>query len=497
MDSGNKSLLIRADASTAIGTGHVMRMIALAQAWRDRGGTVTIASCECPEILKGRLVDEGIEFSQISAASPGGKDDCVQTARMAQELSCKWVVLDGYEFHSDFHLYLRQASLKVLAVDDYCQNETWAVDAILNQNISATDFEYRSSVDGCRFLLGTKYALLRKEFVCPTRSTAKNVTHIQKLLLTLGGGDPDNASGKVLNLLNQITESNLEIRLLVGATNPNLSALTQIAREESPHRIEILRDVRDMPSMYRWADGVISAAGSTCWEWLNFQLPAAVVVIAENQVGVANTLARRGLALHLGRTEELVNRGRGNVLSKWVSEPKTPSPECVDGYGASRVAAALADGLWIRSASSRDIELYFDWANDPRVRQNALNSAAIDWDAHTEWFGLRLTSEYSHLFVAEDILGPVGQVRFDQQDNGCWLVDFSVAAEQRGKGIGTRMLAEAIRRMNAKGFTTLIATVKQDNPRSMAVFNRLGFTECGEPEDGLVRYRMDGTCVIL
>ena len=73
-----KVLLIRADASVAMGTGHVMRMIALAQAWQQSGGNSSFVCAEITPTLEERIRDEDFGVENITTA-PGSREDLAAT----------------------------------------------------------------------------------------------------------------------------------------------------------------------------------------------------------------------------------------------------------------------------------------------------------------------------------------------------------------------------------------------------------------------------------
>ncbi len=128
MDS--RKLLIRVDANVKIGTGHVMRCLALAQAWQDRGGDVVFAMAESSAGIDERLRLEQAQISRLDAM-PGSADDAAQTASLARELQADWAVVDGYHFDSAYQRFLKDTGLQLLIIDDYdhaghyfCQRES-------------------------------------------------------------------------------------------------------------------------------------------------------------------------------------------------------------------------------------------------------------------------------------------------------------------------------------------------------------------------------------
>jgi UDP-2,4-diacetamido-2,4,6-trideoxy-beta-L-altropyranose hydrolase len=337
-------LLIRADASVAIGTGHVMRCLALAQAWQDAGGSVTFAMAESTTAIEERLRSEGVGLVRMDAV-PASDCDGEQLIALSRTHRPAWVVVDGYEFGPGYQRTLRKEGLKVLAIDDNACSGTYAADVVLNQNIHARESLYQNRETYTRLLLGTKYALLRREFVCQ-REPQEILSIGRKLLVSMGGSDPDNVTSRVMEAMEHVAVADLQVVIVAGGSNPHLASLAgSIA--SSRHRCRLLNNVANMQEPIAWADLAISAAGTACWEYCALGLPAVLVAVAENQIPNAEALHAAGAArlmaggsgFAIGEMAQLIAQ-LANSASARQALSRT-ARTLVDGGGAGRVLAAL------------------------------------------------------------------------------------------------------------------------------------------------------------
>jgi len=341
----NPPLLFRADASATLGTGHVMRCLALAQAWRQAGGRAVFLQAATTPALTRRLHEEG-GASEPLAAAPGGADDAAATIRQAHACGAAWVVGDGYQFDAAWQQQVRAAGLRLLLLDDYGHAEHYHADLVLNQNLSADAALYARRDPATRLLLGPRYALLRREFTAAARPARDCSAPARKVLVTLGGSDPDNVTAKVLAAVARLP--GIEVCVVIGGSNPHRATLLAAAAAHPAVRCAV--DAPDLPGLMAWADVAVTAGGATLWEAAFLGLPSVVVVLAANQAPAVDRLHAEGTIVALGQADARAVPDIGRAVAALFAAPaqrlqmSARARALVDGHGAERVLAEMEVG---------------------------------------------------------------------------------------------------------------------------------------------------------
>jgi UDP-2,4-diacetamido-2,4,6-trideoxy-beta-L-altropyranose hydrolase len=343
MSSGN--LLIRCDASVSIGTGHAMRCLALGQAWQDAGGHVVFVMAESTPAVERRIVAEKMGAVRVAQA-PGSLNDAESTLAIARQHAAKWIVVDGYVFGAEYQARVHEAGLKLLIVDDDGRAAPYIAEIALNSNPLATEALYRQRGPSTKLLLGPRYVLLRREFAAWRLWKRKVHAPAGKLLVTMGGSDPENITLRVVEAL--IGVRSFDMQIVVGGSNPHLGQLRGTL-DGYGSSFRLVHDASEMAELMAWADVAISAAGTAAWEMAFMGLPPLLIVLADNQEPIAQALSDAGAALNLGpaqalRVEDIRDR-LCNVTAarKILQEMSTRGRALIDGCGADRVVAAMQD----------------------------------------------------------------------------------------------------------------------------------------------------------
>ncbi len=480
-----KSLVIRVDANAQVGTGHFMRCLALAQAWKIQGGQVIfISACES-DGLRRRLSDEAFQIITLERLHPD-PSDWETTSQVLASYPEGWVVLDGYHFNSLYQRRVKEAGHRLLVIDDMAHLEHYYGDVVLNQNINAEDLHY-SCEHYSHLLLGTRYALLRSEFLS-WREWKRRIPGVaRKVLVTLGGGDPENITLKVINALKKVDIQDLNVKVVVGPLNPHIERL-QNALNSTHNPISIVHDVEKMAELMAWADLAIAGGGATSWELAFMGLPHLVVVLADNQRSVAQGLQSRGVVVRLDERDKTSSSAIAEAVTRLLLGAETRAEmaqrgrKIVDGDGVTRVLMHLGGKkLRLRPIRGSDCVWLWKWANDPEVRAVAFSSDPIPWEEHVQWFAQKLHKPNCYLFIAlddQDI--PVGQVRFDVDEEDEAEIDVTIDKSRRGSGYGSLLISMAVEEaFRVTPIRTVHAFIKLNNDPSIRAFEKAGFRRLG------------------
>lgn len=366
---------IRADASVDIGTGHVMRCLTLANTLRETGAQCVFV-CRPHE---GHLIDHitAQGFSALTLpAPPGGKSrgptasptqepphaqwlggdwekDAQDTLDALTQFSgvrpIDWLIVDHYALDARWEKRLRRACTRLMVIDDLA-DRPHVCDLLLDQNLGRKPEDYAGLVPpGTTLLLGPRCALLRPEFAkARAESLARRKNpRLKNILVTMGGIDKDNATGRVLDALDAAPlPAGVRITVVMGAKAPWLDEVR--ARATQMHLpTEILVGASNMAELMANCDLAIGAGGGTTWERCALGVPSIFVELAANQRSVIKAMQTTGAALGVGRVDDRAFAKRlGESLERLLDpqirmQVSAACAELCHGDGAQTVATTL------------------------------------------------------------------------------------------------------------------------------------------------------------
>lgn len=317
------SVFFRADASLAMGAGHVMRCLTLADGLKAGGAECVFICREHPgnllDMIRARGFaahalpmggeDETAEESPAHAAWLGAtwEADAERCLALLNGRAIDWLAVDHYALDARWERRLRPACRRLMAIDDLA-DRPHDCDLLLDQNLGRRAEDYAGLIPGhCRVLAGPTHALLRPEFAALRECSLvrRAEPRLERLLISLGGVDKDNVTGRVLEALKTCSlPEGLRITVVMGARAPWIEEVRGLARE-MPWTTEVRVNVDDMARLMADSDLAIGAAGSTSWERACLGLPSLLVVLAENQRESAKALQDSGAIVLIEDVEDI------------------------------------------------------------------------------------------------------------------------------------------------------------------------------------------------
>lgn len=496
-------IVFRTDASVNIGSGHVMRCLVLAKVLMNKGHNVTFFT----RPQKGDFVDyikqqniQVVELKRfdnviipkanndykawLQATWLDDANDCIEKADTTD-----LVIVDHYGINKEWEKHVSQSlNCKIFIIDDLIR-EHYA-DLILDQTFGRQRYEYISTANNIKVLTGSHYSLLDPRYneLRTLAEQKRNIIPQYRILVTMGAIDTPNVTLKIMKVLTAIPNTNVTV--LLSPRAPHYESVSLYCKK-NPH-ITHIDFSENVASLMLEHDIAIGAPGSTSWERACLGLPSIIIPIADNQIEIAEKIAKAGAAITLSieNIEFEFAKKIKLLIDNWL-EYRVANFKITDGLGAFRVAYEIEHlnsksssnlNVSCRLANKNDIQQVYNWQILPETRKYALNKAVPKFKEHTKWMLKKLErlSDYFYIIEIDSIntgKHAVGAIRLDKTNMNEYLISIFIDPDFFGQKIAQQALTY-IDIVHSK--VTINATILNDNTASQKLFKRANYKKIAE-----------------
>lgn len=339
------NVIIRADASNVIGSGHVMRCLSLADSLSQKRANVTFICRDLPENLFSLVNKRNFQvipltakdskkqdFNLLNYANNNGKPD--------------WLIIDHYDLNRDWERQARPYVKKILVIDDFT-HRAHDCDVLLNQNFyEKPQSLYKGLLpDTCQKLVGPSFALLHSTFREFRQKLRRRDGLIKKVLIFFGSGDSTGETIKSLKTITLLNNPEIHWDVVVGENNVEKEAIKGLCKKIPLSTFHC--QTNNMPQLMHQADLALGAGGSTTWERCCMSLPSLLISTASNQESIAKSADTQKFGIYLGPSQKVTPQLIKDQLETLLANPEKVlqfsknASVLVDGNGGNRVQQIL------------------------------------------------------------------------------------------------------------------------------------------------------------
>lgn len=475
-----KRVAIRLDAGPAIGSGHLIRCLTIADELFQEYGVEVVFICrnQISIQIKYPIIYLKNEYNmQCKTYSyPTLDDEIMELVSVLKNKKIEVLIVDHYGAGDNYFKKIRNHIKYLFALNDGLECNV-PVDGIINGNLYGIFANYKKIP---MQLLGGQFTLLRKEFC--QKFEHKINKKMENIYITSGGADPTKFCFKMIQSM-YLWNKDINYHVIVGSDFDDEYVLKFKDYDVIIHKNANMKDCMLQ------ADLFVTSAGSTLYELIATHTPSISFCISKDQEVLANTVWNMGLSAEGGEFS-LFDERKFRFLLNEYSEYMTRQNQSVrmnniiSVNGANRVATRIYNrvfgndnSLCLRTAKKTDCDLLFRWANDETNRNNSFSKEKIKYVDHRKWFNNKLKDARCHIYILEQNGVEIGQVRLDGVEEA--EIDYFISPAFRGQGLAKRMLLLVEKKVKNSNFgiKMLVAHVLNYNIPSRKVFHKLGYQE--------------------
>lgn len=485
------NIVIRADSSVYIGSGHVMRCVVLANELKSHGHNIRFAVrpqngdsidwircqgfdvCELPPPKEYVIPKNNFDYDAWLQVPVELDADQFISAVKCTDL----VIVDHYSLGTEWEIVVKnRLDCKIFVIDDLVRKHH--AELIVDQTLMRSPDEYKTINSAKDILTGCDYALLNPQFIAK-REQALEGNHIAtkpKILLFMGGIDKDNVTLQVLKTLQSELYDRVQVTVLLGSKSPSYKEVKDFCSVNTDW-IEHIDFTDDMAETMLGHSLAIGAAGTTSLERACLGIPSIIIPLADNQLTVAENLVAVNASILVEKENiksELVSAYK-SLLENW-SVIRQANLKLCDGLGVRRVVRKINSVLFepdnklsIRRACENDIKQVFIWQCHENTRKYALQTNLPSWEEHRKWMKRKLKSieDFFYMITISEYGESVAVIRLDRIKKAEYIVSIFVSPEHYDQGIGRKALKFVD---DIHKDVTLHATVLKTNVASQRLF---------------------------